>query len=216
MYVPCCSRSKVEAVYTCPVIELILSHFLTSPSKEYLWKEIGKKSHILFQIRRKCWQSTYFFFYFRQASWLQLYSKRGFLGEYQYYSHPGETDRGREAKIFDNKSASRTIGMPPLLQPVYCNSTFFLIGKPGVFMSFWSKSALCPSPMSLSLHCISHVLVLMGVQAKGWGAEGEVQPGTLFWISKGPGSRDGLQWLSAASLEQPVITIRAALEQRVL
>lgn len=70
--------------------------------------------------------------------------------------------------------------------------------------------------MSLSLHCISHVLVLMGVQAKGWGAEGEVQPGTLFWISKGPGSRDGLQWLSAASLEQPVITIRAALEQRVL
>lgn len=48
------------------------------------------------------------------------------------------------------------------------------------------------------------------------GAEGAVQPGMLFWISKGLGPWGGPQWLSAASLEQPAITIGAAMEQRGL
>lgn len=56
----------------------------------------------------------------------------------------------------------------------------------------------------------------MGAQAKAWGKEGAVELGTFFWMSRGPGPRGGLQWLSAANLEQPIIAIRAALEQRVL
>lgn len=70
--------------------------------------------------------------------------------------------------------------------------------------------------MSLFPHYIAHILVLIGAQAKAWGKEGAVEPGVLFWVSKEPGPQGGLQWLSATSLEQPIVAIRVALEQRVL
>lgn len=72
------SRSKAEAVYIFPVLESIFSHFFTSPSKEYLWKEIGK-NHMLYQIKKKHRQSIYFIDYMQVAR-LLLYLKRGFFG----------------------------------------------------------------------------------------------------------------------------------------
>lgn len=53
--------------------------------------------------------------------------------------------------------------------------------------------------LSLSPYHISHGLVLMGAQAKGWEAERAAQPGTFFCISERLESQGGLQWLSAAS-----------------
>lgn len=108
-------------MYTCPVAESIFSHFLASPSKEYLWKEIGGEKITYTipnwdQIPTKqillCW------FYAR--SLITVVLKERVLGRaevLQYYSQPGDTDR-REAKIMQNKSKSRTPEMPWILQPV--------------------------------------------------------------------------------------------------
>lgn len=166
MYISCCSRSKVEAVYICPVVESILSHFLMSPSKEYLWKEI-RKSHIYYSKSGKITDKTNASLLI-SGKWLD-YSCTQKEGSWKSPSTTANEERQTEEgrpKSLRIKSESRTVGMPPLLQPVYCNSTFLLAGKPGVFLSFWSRSALCPNPMSLPPHHISHALVLMGARAK--------------------------------------------------
>lgn len=168
MYISCCSRSKVEALYICPVVESIVSHFLTSPSREYLWKE-RRKSHIYYSKSGKIAgkANTSLLILRKQldysCTWREVSWKSPSTTANQEIQEEG---RPKPLRI---KSDSWTVGILPLLQPVHCNSTFLLTGKPGAFMSFWSKSVLRPNPMSLSPHHISHALVLMGAEAKGWG-----------------------------------------------
>lgn len=110
----------------------------------------------------------------------------------QYYSQPEEIDRGREAKIIQNKRESRTTEMAPLLQPVYLQLHF--PSKWGTWDGTellvqncdWSKPHVCLTPSHLPIS------ILMGAQAKGGGTEGPVQPGTLLWIKKGPGPQGEL------------------------
>lgn len=158
-YISSCSRSKREAVYTCPVAESILSHFLTSPSKEYLWKDIGEKK-ITYTIpnQEKILTKQIFLCSFYASSLITVVLQERVLGRVavlQYYSQPEEIDRGREAKIIQNKRESRTTEMPPLLQPVYLQLHF--PSKWGTWDGTellvqncdWSKPHVCLTPSHL-------------------------------------------------------------------
>lgn len=107
-------------MYTCPVAESILSHFLTSPSKEYLWKETGWGGKTIYTVPNweKIPTKQIFLCWLYVKAWLQLYSMKGLLEELQYHNTTTRRHRQRKTKITQNKSESRPTEMPSLLQPV--------------------------------------------------------------------------------------------------